>query len=57
MNQPYLESGEKSQSYVFLDNSNKPVDHYEQIVYNLQASHKHLFIDTYNNAPIHLGNN
>ena len=45
------------ESELYLDDLNKPVDHYEQIVYNLQACHKHLFIDTYNNAPIHLGNN
>ena len=45
MNKPYLESGEKSQSYVLMIQSN------QLIVSDLQVHLNYLFIDTYNAAP------
>ena len=58
MNQPYLESGEKSQSYIVTIH-NKPVEHYERSldISNFQVHLKYLFIDTNNAAPIQLGYN
>ena len=58
MNQPYLESGEKSQSYVLTIRINQlSIMNGLYIVSNLQVHLKYLFIDTYNDAPIHLGYN
>ena len=54
MNQPYLESGEKSQSYVLKIRMNQLSI---MIVSNLQVHLKYLFINTYNIAPIYLGYN
>ena len=56
MNQPYLESGEKSQSYVWTIQINQLIImNSSQNVSNLQVLLKYLFIDIYNAAPIHLG--
>ena len=58
MNQPYLESGEKSQSYVVMIRiSQLIIMNVLQIVSNLQVHLKYLFSDPYNAAPIHLGYN
>ena len=58
MNQPYLELGEKSQSYVLTIQINLLIImNGPQIISNLQVHLNYLYIDTYNSDPIHLGYN
>ena len=53
MNQQYLESAEKSQSYVLTIQINQFIT----MSSPLQVHLKYLFVDTYNAAPIYLGYN
>ena len=58
MNNPYLESGEKSQSYVLTFQINQLIFmNGSQIVFNWLVHLKYLFINTHNTAPIPLGYN
>ena len=58
MNQPYLEYGKKSQSYLLTIRINQLIIMSSpKIISNLQVLLKYLFMDTYKAAPIHLGYN
>ena len=53
MNQPYLESGEESQSYVLMIQLNQLIImNGPNIISNLQVHLNYLFIDTYNAATL-----